>query len=498
MNSLTIVMAGSEVAGFARTGGLGDVLGALPKQLAKLGHAVKLFMPYYSDIDLTNPRITMLDVTLPVMIGDQEFPMSIGRQASARSGPEIYFLYNEELFDRPDLYRDPETGRDYVDNDLRFAFFSRGVIETVRYLGIHPDIVHCHDWQSGLIPVYLKTLYANDPVFADAKTVLTIHNLGYQGVFPAERFPTLGLPEKEFYAMTGSLEFYGKVNFLKGAIVHADKLTTVSDQYAKEIQTAEFGCGLNGVLSNRAKDLSGILNGVDYSIWSPSRDKEVPFRFHPANLSGKRMTKVELMNEAGLPLRDHAPLVGIVSRLADQKGFDLIEEAAERLFAMDIQMIVLGTGDDHYHELFTELETKYPDKLKVYLAFDNALSHKIEAAADIFLMPSRYEPCGLNQMYSLKYGTVPVVRNVGGLADTVRNFDPSTGKGTGFVFSEYTADAMIEALERAVALYPRRRAWTQLMKHGMKEDFSWKRSAQRYGDLFFSLRQSTGGTDLKP
>ena len=487
MKSLTIVMAGSEVAGFARTGGLGDVLGALPRQLARLGHNVKLFMPYYSDIDLTNPRITMLDISLPVMVGDQEFPMSIGRLASARSGPEMFFLYNEELFDRPDLYRDPETGRDYVDNDLRFAFFSRGVLDAVKHFGIQPDIVHCHDWQAGLIPVYMQSLYASDPVFASTRTVLTIHNLGYQGVFPGERFPTLGLPAREFYAMTGPLEFYGKVNFLKGAVVHADKLTTVSEQYAREIQTPEFGCGLDGVLSGRAKDITGILNGVDYGIWSPSRDKEIPFRYHPANLSGKRMTRVELMNEAGLPLRDQTPLIGIVSRLADQKGFDLIEEAAERLFAMDIQMIVLGTGDDHYHELFVSLEQRYPDKLKAYLSFDNTLSHKIEAAADLFLMPSRYEPCGLNQMYSLKYGTVPVVRKVGGLADSVKDFDPSTGKGTGFVFAEYTADAMIEALARAVELYPRRRLWTKLMKNGMRQDFSWKQSAQRYSDLFLSM-----------
>jgi starch synthase len=487
MKSLSIVMAGSEVAGFARTGGLGDVLGALPRQLARLGHTVKLFMPYYSDIDLTNPRITMLDVNLPVMIGDQEFPMSIGRQLSAKTGPEMFFLYNEELFDRPGLYCDPETGRDYVDNDLRFAFFSRGVLEAVRYLGLRPDIIHSHDWQAGLIPAYLKSLYADEPQFGPTRTVLTIHNLGYQGVFPGERFPTLGLPASEFYAMTGALEFYGKVNFLKGAIVRADKLTTVSEQYAREIQTPDFGCGLDGVLGLRAEDLSGILNGVDYGIWSPSRDHDIAYRFHPANLSGKRMTKIELMNEIGLPIREQVPLIGIVSRLADQKGFDLIEKAAERLFALDIQMIVLGTGEEHYHKLFTELEQCYPDKLKIFLTFDNALSHKIEAASDLFLMPSRYEPCGLNQMYSLKYGTVPVVRKVGGLADTVEDFDPVTGKGTGFVFSDYKPEAMLAALERAVALYPRRRLWTKLMKNGMAKDYSWKQSARRYSDLFLSM-----------
>lgn len=480
-------MAGSEVAGFARTGGLGDVLGALPHQLARMGHRVKLFMPYYADIDIANPKITMYDWTANITIGDQQFPLTLGRHMVGRIGLEIYFVYNEELYDRPGLYKDPETGKDYVDNDLRFAFFARGVLEVCRKLDITPDILHAHDWQAALIPVYLKTLYREESRFAATRSVLTIHNLGYQGVFESERFSSLGLPAEEFYAVTGPLEFYGKINFLKAGIVHADRLTTVSQQYAKEIQTAEFGHGLEGVLAGRASDLTGILNGVDYTVWSPSRDKDIPYRYHTANLSGKRMTRVELLNDIGLPIRDTAPLIGIVSRLADQKGFDLLEQAADRLFAMDIQMLILGTGEDHYHELLRQLQERYPDKLRVFLAFDNALSHKIEAASDMFLMPSRYEPCGLNQLYSLKYGTVPVVREVGGLADTVTEFNPETGKGNGFVFEPYSAEAMLAAIERAVSLYPRRRLWTKIMKNGMMQDFSWKQSASKYAELFASV-----------
>jgi len=487
MQSLSIVIAGSEVAGFARTGGLGDVLGALPQQLAKIGHRVKLFMPYYADIDIDGPKITTYDWTIDITIGDQVFPLTVGRHPVGRSGLEVLFLYNEELFDRPGLYRDPETGRDYVDNDLRFAFFSRAVLETCQKLNLEPHIVHCHDWQTALIPVYLKTVYRDTPRFTQTKSVLTIHNLGYQGVFEGDRFGALGVPEDQFYAVTGPLEFYGKINLLKGGIVHADRLTTVSEQYAKEIQTAEFGHGLEGVLAARGDDLVGILNGVDYTVWSPSRDKEIPYRYHTANLSGKRMTRVELLNEAGLPIRDDAPLIGIVSRLADQKGFDLIQQVADRLFEMNLQMIILGTGDDHYHQWLQSLEERYPDKLKVYLTFDDTLAHKIEAASDIFLMPSRYEPCGLNQLYSLKYGTVPVVRRVGGLADTVTPFDPDTGQGTGFLFERYDAEDMLAAIRQAVSLYPRRRLWTRLMKNGMKQDFSWKRAATAYAELFAGL-----------
>jgi len=324
-------------------------------------------------------------------------------------------------------------------------------------------------------------------LFSKTKTVLTIHNLAYQGVFEKSCYPKLGLPEELFFA-TGPFEFYKKVNFLKGAISFADKITTVSPRYAREIQSSsELGCGLDGLLKERADDLTGILNGVDYTVWSPSRDKKIPFNYHRANLSGKKENKVELLRKSGLPIREKTPLIGIISRLVDQKGFDLVTGIADELFKMNIQMVVLGNGEKKYHEFFEKLEQKYPDKLKVYLKFDDKLAHLIEAGADIFLMPSRFEPCGLNQMYSLKYGTVPVVREVGGLADTVVDYNEDTGEGTGFVFKEYTRTALMEAITRAVDLYSNRRLWFKIIKTGMKQDFSWDIAAAKYDELFRQL-----------
>jgi starch synthase len=488
MRPLRILEVSSEVAPFARTGGLGDVLGALPAALARQGHEVVVCMPKYKQVSSAGMKIIQLDWTVPIPVGDNQYDMTAGLSKNRRTKVTYCFIRNDRLFGRDELYRDLSTGNDYSDNDERFIFFARSVIEAIKKRDWKPDIVHCHDWQAALIPVYLESLYRNDPFFAGVKTVLTIHNLGYQGVFAAETFKKIGVSDELFYAVTGPLEFFGKVNFLKGGVVMADKISTVSHSYAQEIQsTDEFGAGLQDVLRSRSADLTGIVNGVDYTVWSPTRDKKVPYRYNLANLSGKKKTKIELINKAGLPVRDTTPLIGIISRLADQKGFDLIEEAADRLFAMDIQMILLGTGDEKYHVLFTDLEKKYPDKLKVYLTFDDSLAHWIEAGADMFLMPSRYEPCGLNQLYSLKYGTVPIVRKVGGLADTVVDFDPSTGNGTGFVFDDYSADAMLEAVGRAVDFFSHKRPWMKLMKAGMRQDFSWASSAVKYAELFDSL-----------
>ncbi len=485
---MKILMASSEVAGFARTGGLGDVMAALPRELARLGHDVKVFLPWYGQIDDDRTGVRADTLAFDIAVGGSSCEMTLGRHAEPRLKLETLLVGNDEFFGRPSLYVDPATGAEYTDNDLRFAFFSRAVIDTCRRMNWKPDIVHVHDWQAAMIPVYLRTLFRDDPFWIGIPTVLTIHNLGYQGLFDGDRFALLELPAELMYSMTGAMEFYGRMNFLKGGISMSDRITTVSERYATEIQSsAEFGHGLEGVLRQRSADLVGILNGVDYTVWSPSRDKEIPYRYHAANLSGKRMTKVELLNRAAMPHREHAPLIGMVTRLADQKGMDLVEEASERLMAMDIQLVVLGTGDKKYHQFLIDLQRRYPDRCRAWLTFDNQLSHHIEAAADIFLMPSRYEPCGLNQMYSLKYGTVPVVRRVGGLADTVQDFDESTGKGTGFLFDEYTVDAMMAALSRAVSLYPRRRLWTRLMKNGMRQDFSWKRSAAKYEQLFVEV-----------
>jgi starch synthase len=481
-------MIASEAAPFARTGGLGDVVGALPAALAGLGHSVKVAIPRYSQIDTRSHHLQCLVEDLSVPDNGGESTSSVECVITGNPSVEYLFLGNVDYFGRTSLYVDPRTGRDYVDNDLRFAFHSNAALEVVRCMNWRPDIVHIHDWQAALVPAYLKYRYQKDGFFDRTRTVLTIHNLGYQGLFEAKRFEALGLPEQMFYAATGDAEFFGRVNFLKAGIRGAAKVTTVSERYAEEVQTGEeFGCGLEGVLKDRSADLVGILNGVDYSVWSPKTDRLIPRRYWPANMSGKRMSKVELMSRAGLPLRDKTPLVGMVTRLVSQKGIDLLIAAAEDLMALDLQMIVLGKGDQEYHKALQLLEKKHPDRLKVYLEFNDMLAHRIQAGADIFLMPSRYEPCGLNQLYALKYGTVPVVRSVGGLADTVIDYDPATQAGTGFVFEEYEAGAMMAALERAVKLYPRRQRWTRLMKTGMSQDFSWSRSASKYSALFESL-----------
>ncbi|UCE23967.1 MAG: glycogen synthase GlgA [Candidatus Zixiibacteriota bacterium] len=486
---MKILVVSSEAVPFAKTGGLGDVVGALPKALAKKGHELKVFIPRYRNLTIQINLVRKQQLSSPVLVGGRKYPLTLEYVAEKRIPLVNYFVKNDRFFDRKDLYRDNALGEDYTDNDERFIFFTKAVLVAVGALDWTPDIIHVHDWQSALIPAYLKTTHKDDPSLAGSRTVLTIHNLAYQGAFGEETFSKTDLPPEQFFAMA-PFEFYGKVNFLKGGIMHADKVTTVSRQYAKEIQTEQLGCGLNGVLTQRADDLTGILNGVDYSIWSPSRDKKIPHNYHPANLSGKRANKVELLRRFSLPIRDRAPLIGIISRLADQKGFDLFEEIADTVFAMNLQMIVLGTGDTKYHELFADLERRYPDKLRACLTFDDGLAHWIEAACDMFLMPSQFEPCGLNQMYSLKYGTVPIVREVGGLADTVDDYDPHNGTGTGFVFKEYTAQALLDCIERAIAVFSKKRVWTKIMKAGMRRDYSWDESARKYEELFQQLSNS--------
>ncbi|MBN1212636.1 MAG: glycogen synthase GlgA [candidate division Zixibacteria bacterium] len=481
-------MVASEAAPYARTGGLGDVLGALPRALSHRGHQVKVFIPRYGSVDFDHFPVRTLDNSFEVDVDGKKYPVSFEACYDRRSNSETVFVNNKDFFDRSELYRDSGTGKDYTDNDERFIFFNRAVLEMLKAMNWQPDIIHVHDWQAGLIPVYLKTLYKDDSFFSVSRTILTIHNLGYQGVFEGKRYRKLGLPEELFYPVSGPFEFYEKVNFLKAAIIYADFVTTVSEKYAEEIQsTQELGAGLMDVLKERRASLRGIVNGVDYRLWSPSKDKKIPFRYNKNNLTGKRENRVILLNQAGLPHRDKVPLVGIISRLADQKGFDLIAESADKLFAMNLQMVVLGTGELKYHDLFIELEKRYPDKLKVYLTFDDDLAHLIEAGADMFLMPSRYEPCGLNQLYSLKYGTVPIVRAVGGLADTVVNYNPDTGQGTGFVFEKYSPETLVETVQRAISIFTRKKAWTKLMKAGMARDFSWAKAAEKYAALYEEL-----------
>ncbi len=347
-----------------------------------------------------------------------------------------------------------------------------------------PDIIHCNEWQTALIPFYLKTLYKDDEFFKNTRTVLSLHNLAYQGIFPKETARLLDIPE-EYVEEGGAFEWYGKINLLKGGILFADMLNTVSKRYAEEITSdPEYGFGFEKILASRKEDLVGIPNGVDYSVWSPENDRYIPQKYSIDTLDKKVVNKERLCRQNELPFSEEIPLIGMISRLADQKGFDLLAEAADELLKENLQMVILGTGDPKYHKLLLQLARKHKKKLSVNLRFDDRLAHLIEAGADMFLMPSRYEPCGLNQMYSLKYGTVPIVRETGGLADTVQNFDPETGEGTGFTFKEYSASAMMEAIRRALQVFPDKTTWRKIQIAGMQQDFSWKRSAEQYLELY--------------
>lgn len=481
-------MIAPEGAPLVRTGGLGDVMGTLPEALAACGHEVMVFLPRYASIVESAVKIVPSGLSPSVNLAGKTTDFTLDKVINAQARSSLYLIGHKGYFDRPELYVDPHTGTDYVDNDERFAMFSLASLEAIRLLGWTPDIIHLHDWQTALVPAFLKTRYVGDPTFEDVKTILTIHNMGYQGMFPGERFQNLGLPEGYFYPVTGAVEFFGRVNFLKAGIVLADRVTTVSETYAREIQQSEeFGFGLEGALKQRGGEVVGILNGVDYSVWMPSRDRRIPHPYHVKNLSGKRECRTELIREAGLPLRENDPLLGMITRLADQKGLDLIASVVDKLFALPIQLIVLGTGDQKYHELLSDWQKQYHDKLKVYLTFNDTLAHRIEAGADLFLMPSRYEPCGLNQMYSLKYGTVPIVRRTGGLADTVQDYNPANKTGNGFVFDAYEGDEMIAAIRRAIAVFPKKRLWNQIVKAGMGTDFSWQVAAAKYVSLYRTL-----------
>jgi starch synthase len=479
-----IAFATPEAVPFVKSGGLADVAGALPRRLASMGHTVRLFLPGYTYIDIDPDNLIRNDITLEVELDGRRYAVQCDRMLERNLPFEYLFLRNDDFFDRGGLYVDPDTGEDYPDNYRRFAFFCKAVCRVLQRIGWNPDIVHANDWQCGLLPVYLKTIYADERLFAGAKSVLTIHNLAYQGVFPKEAFSALGLPDDLSY-IAGPFEFWGKINLLKSAIIFADRINTVSSTYAAEIQqTPEFGCGLEGVLRDRRDVLSGIVNGVDYDAWSPKTDSLIPHNYMMSNLSGKRANKVDLVNRLQLPLREKSLLVGMISRLVDQKGLDILFEVADRLLELDLQLVVLGTGDDRYHALLTELERTYPNKVRALLRFDNEMAHWIEAGADAFLMPSRFEPCGLNQLYSLKYGTVPIVRATGGLNDTVIDFDPATKLGTGFVFKEYTGVALHSAVERAVAVFQKSRLWRKIVKQAMLQDFSWEQAALQYDRLY--------------
>ena len=478
---MKILFVSSEGLPYSKTGGLADVVEALPKALAEMDHEVAILLPRYRGNKVTSVIVSSLTIPL----GDTlRFPALTEGHPSGRV--RYFFMDDPPYFDREQLYGD--KAGDYPDNAERFAELSRAAIEFTKRIWL-PDVIHCHDWQSALVPVLLRTQYASDPAVRSLPVVFTIHNLGYQGTFPPSVLRKIGLSETLF--TMDALEFYGKVNFLKGGLVFADYLTTVSRRYAKEIQTPEYGSGLEGVIRGREDRLVGILNGVDYSVWSPESDTFIAQNYSAHNLEGKRACKKALLEQFRLPKENiDRPLIGIVSRFADQKGFDLIAQEAPEFMKENLALVALGTGQKEYEALFKELAAKYPAKVGVKIGYDNALAHKIEAGSDMFLMPSRYEPCGLNQIYSLRYGTIPIVRATGGLDDTIQNFEPRTQQGTGFKFEEYTGEALLGCVRAALKVYAKPKAWQALQAQAMAKDFSWKASAAAYVTLYEAARRA--------
>ncbi len=473
---MKIFVVASECVPFSKTGGLADVVGALPKAMAARGHEVTVFLPRYRSTQLG--PLVFPAVSIPI---GRRLVFPDIQDGRAQDGVRYFFVNYPFYFDREELYGGGDG--DYPDNAERFALFSRAALELLKRTGA-PDVIHCHDWQSALVPTLLKAVYADDPQLGRVPVVFTLHNLAYQGLFPPAVLDRLMLPADLF--SVHALEFYGRVNFMKGGLVFADFVSTVSPRYAQEIQTPDYGHGLDGVIRDRAASVAGILNGVDYAEWNPETDKFIAAHYSADNIGGKKACKKDLLQQFGLPHVDLSkPVLGMVSRFASQKGFDLIQEVADELLKQELFLVALGTGEARFEEMFQRLAAHHPKKVAVRVAYDNALAHKVEAGSDLFLMPSRWEPCGLNQIYSLRYGTVPVVRATGGLDDTVEAFDPSTGRGTGFKFTPYTGAAFFDCLLRALAVFRRQpKVWQQLMKNGMAKDFSWNRSAAEYESLF--------------
>jgi starch synthase len=480
---LRILFLSSEVEPFAKTGGLADVTAALPSALAALGHDVRVALPLYQEVDRRRHRFEPTAVRVRVPLGDDTVEGRVWRSSRPESPVLVWAIEQPQLYDRASLYQ--VQGKDFSDNLTRFSFFAQAALRMLPSLNWQPQVVHAHDWQAALACAHLGMgPLGRERFFEGVRTVFTIHNLAYQGLFTAEQWPLTGLPAEAF--RVEGLEFYGRINCLKGAVVSAGALTTVSPTYAREIQTAEFGCGLDGVLRERRESLVGVLNGIDPRGWDPRTDAFLAARYDARALEGKDACKEALQRRQGLAVRP-ALLIGMVQRLTEQKGIDIFMQALEALLALPVEIVLLGTGEPAYHQRLTDAAARFPGRLAVNLTFDNALAHQIEAGADAFLMPSRFEPCGLNQMYSMRYGTVPIVRRVGGLADTVTDATAeavSEDGATGFVFDAYTPQALVEAVRRAVAAFGDRKAWERLMRAGMRQDFSWERSAQAYEAIY--------------
>lgn len=486
--SLSILFATAEVFPFAKTGGLADFAGALPVELEKRGHKPILFLPAYRQAISCGQPIEPTGVGFPVRIGSKTVSGSLMKSTLPGSQVPVYLVQQDEYFDRPGMYG--TAGRDFADNCERFVFFCRAVLEAIRILDLHIDVLHANDWYTGLLPAYLKTEFRGVHDYERIATLFTIHNLAYQGIFPEWDMLLTGLDWK--YFNWEQMEFFSKLNLMKTGLVFADALNTVSPRYAEDIQIAPLGCNLEGVLNSRRDVLSGIVNGVDYGQWNPSTDPYLATQFNTNTfVEGKARCKAALQAEMGLPACPNVPLMSFVGRMVDQKGADLVASVLQDwVRTNEVQWAILGSGDPKYEQLFTTLARRHPQKVAVKCGFSEPLAHRIEAGADMFLMPSRFEPCGLHQLYSLKYGTVPIVRATGGLADTICNATPETidtGTATGFSFRDCSTLALDDALTRACEAYEQPAVWSRLIKNGMSQDWSWSRAAGEYSALYFDL-----------
>jgi starch synthase len=491
---LNLVLVTTEIVPFSKVGGLADVLGALPDELEKLAVSVSIFTPLYSSIDRTTFGIRPERglPTLEVRVAGATERFRVYSCLKPGTSVKVYFIDNDRFYARKGIYTVPETGKAFPDEDERTIFFNRAVIAAMKALRFNPDVIHCNDFHSGLIPAYVNLEESDDPHFAGTGTVFSVHNLAYQGIFGREFMQKAGFNQSLFAPMS-LFEFWGRVNVMKIAISYAGIISTVSRTYADEItSTEEFGCGLEGVLRSRKKDLVGILNGIDLNAWDPSKDALIPYQFTPENLAGKAKDRTELLKLFGLPQRTAAPVIGMVSRLVDQKGFDILAQAFDSLMALKPCLVILGTGQEKYHGIYKAFAEKYPKQFGLKLEFNDRAAHLIEAGSDFFLMPSRYEPCGLNQMYSLRYGTIPIVRATGGLVDTISDLEKGGASGNGFVFREYSSNALLDAVKRAAQFCGDKTALRRVRKRIMKEDHSWRRSAEEYRAMYERARSLIG------
>jgi len=472
---LKVLLAAAEMTPYAKTGGLADVIGSLPKALSSLGNVdVRTIIPKYRTIDDDRYGLKPMSETIHFNMNGRFHAAGI-KCLDSGQGRETYFIDSEEYFGRDGLYG-------YHDDAQRFAFFSRAVLETAKALDFKPDVIHCNDWHTGLIPIYLKTLYSSDPFLKDTATAFTVHNLAYQGGFPKEVLPELDLGWEEF--TSEKLELWDGISLIKGGLVYSDVINTVSETYAKEIQTPEYGEDLDGLLSRRRDVLHGIINGLDYDVWNPETDEDIARNYSISNIDDKVESKLALQRENNLPEDPQAPLIGIVSRLSHQKGLDMVVDSVHEMLSLGAQFVLLGEGDENYRHSFQRLADELPDSVGINLLFSESVARHIYAGSDMFLMPSRYEPCGLGQLISMRYGTIPIVRKTGGLADTVEEYDTETGHGTGFCFDYESTEALISAVRKALGVYHDKDNWRRIILNAMKSDFSWASSARKYITLY--------------